>query len=503
MPNRYTNDSNEYSARPHHIKNTDNESTQYISPCNDAEDTAEIRRILNQQSSSGQQQRQRNGYNGQQYGSTSGRQQYYNPDQRQQQVYGSGQYIENTRYGENTQYNGNAPYGSRPQMRQQTGGYYSSSGDGRYYGNSPQSGQRPPYQQNRDPNGQRRQTNRPQQSRNTPPQLRRNPEPPPKPKKKKRHPVRKIIFRIFMILLILFIIIFGIYSCTALSLIKKMNYSESESRNHVAGALDESYVTSILLIGTDGRTVDDPGRSDTMILLSINSSTKKITLTSLMRDSYVSIPGNGDDKLNHAYAYGGPDLLMDTIEQNFNVRVDDYVMVNFNSFASIIDAVDGIDMEISDSEAQEINTILMAELNEIMGDAVDDDMLSGGGKVHLNGKQALAYARIRHVGNADFERTERQREVITEAVGKLKSFKPSIISSIAQNAIPQITTNMDTMELYLLSLRLPFCLGYDIDQVRIPADGTYWSTTTSSGGDALAFDFDANYEILKEQVFGK
>ncbi|MBQ8296962.1 MAG: LCP family protein, partial [Ruminococcus sp.] len=399
---------------------------------------------------------------------------------------------------------------------QPNGGYYNNNSA---QNGAPQQG-RPPqqqmvYPQNRPQNYQRSQGNgaAPQ---NSPPQQRRAPQQQtagkaapsqkqsaPKRKKKRRNPVVKIFLRIFFSLFIIFLIIFGIYSCTAVSLINKLNYTESGSRNHAAGALSADHVTNILLIGTDGRDVSDRGRSDTMILLSVNKENDKIVLTSFMRDSYVNIPGHGQDKLNHSYSYGGPDLLMDTIEQNFRIRIDDYVMVNFNSFASIVDAVDGIEIEVSDAEAQEINTILMAEVNELMGDPVDSDLLSGGGKIKLNGKQALAYARIRYVGNADFERTERQREVITEVAGKLKSFSFSMIGDIADKAIPQVSTNMTTGELYWLSLRLPFLLGYDIEQVQIPAEGTYSSATTSSGGSALAFDSEENYRVLEEQIYGE
>ncbi|MCD7811835.1 MAG: LCP family protein [Ruminococcus sp.] len=480
MSNRY-NDSDEYSNRNKHIKNTDNESTQYISPNSDNEDTAEIRRVTSSYQNP-QNRQYSNGYNGQQ-----------NPQNRQYPNGYNGQ-----QNPQNRQYPNGYSGQQNPQNRQYSPNrqqYYNSGQQGNYQRSrsSSDAGYNGNPQRGRNQNGQRYGNAAAPNS--NPQQRRRQPEP---PKRKKRHPIRKLFFRIFMILLVILLIIFGVYSCTAISLIKKLNYSESGSRSHTAGALSESYVTSILLIGTDGRTTDDSGRSDTMMLLSVNSSSHTITLTSFLRDSYVSIPGYGEDKLNHAYAYGGADLLMDTIEQNFGVRIDDYVMVNFTSFAAIIDSVGGIDIEISDSEAEEINTILMAEVNELMGDDVDSDLLDSGGSVHLNGKQALSYARIRYVGNADFERTERQREVITEVLSKLETLNPSYISSIAENAIPDVTTNMETMPLYLLSLKLPFCLGYDIEQVQIPADGTYWSTTTSIGGDALAFDFDANYAILEE-----
>lgn len=307
--------------------------------------------------------------------------------------------------------------------------------------------------------------------------------------------------RLLMILLILFLILFGVYSCTALTLIKKMNHVETGSRTRNSSALSDSSVTNVLLIGTDGRTAEEMGRSDTMMLLSMNSSSDTITLTSFMRDCYVEIPNYGWDKLNASYSYGGADLVMDTIEHNFGVRIDNYVSVNFVSFANIVDAVGGIDVDISDAEAQEINTILQAEVNEIMGDDVLDDLLSGGGsEIHLNGKQALSYARIRYIGNADFERTERQRRVIELVMDKVKGFSPSAMMNISTSVLPSVDTNMSTAQLYLLSLRAPFMLGDDRQQIQIPYEGTYYGDNIN-GSSVLVVDFDSNYDVIKNNIY--
>ncbi|MDE5853945.1 MAG: LCP family protein [Ruminococcus sp.] len=287
-------------------------------------------------------------------------------------------------------------------------------------------------------------------------------------------------------------------------MIKKINYSETGSRNRTNGALSKNYVTSVLLIGTDGRSETEQGRSDTMILLSLNSKSKTINLTSFMRDCYVEIPNYGWNKLNSAYSYGGAELLMDTIEHNFGIKIDDYVSVNFVSFANIIDSVGGIKIDISDAEAQEINTILQAEVNSIMGDDTLSDLLSGGGKdILLNGKQALSYARIRYVGNADFERTERQRKVIELVMNKVKSFSPSSLSNISKSVMPNVSTNMPSMNMYTLSLRVPLLVGYETQQLQIPAESTYYGEYVSDVGDSLIVDFDANYNIIKQNVFSE
>ena len=550
--NKNTNSNAENSSAGHkHIKNTDNESTRMLPNNSDNFNTAEFKALINQAEQGSKNVRSsvtnRQPSSAQPHSQPVRRQTASDPQaplQRTPKTSANNQFRSNGMNQGINHSQQNRPYPNRPANHPQNGnnGYYGNNGQNNYpngnngyYNNNGQNnypnGSNGYYNnngQNNYPNGNNGYYNNNGQNNyrnpgygqpvnpaanNMPEEEYYDYEEPKrssvpknthtKKSKKKKSRTAKILTRIIIILLILFLVIFGIYSCTAITLIRKMNHVETGSRNHVAGALSAEHVTSVLIIGTDGRDTNDSGRSDSIILVSLNSKTDKITLTSFMRDSYVEIPGYGNDKLNHSYAYGGAELLMDTIELNFNVRIDDYVKVNFGSFTSILDAVGGIDVEISEEEAQEINTILMAEVNELMGDPADSDLLGGGGMVHLNGKQALAYSRIRYVGNADFERTERQRLVISKAVEKLKSFSPSVISSIASDAIPQLSTNMDTSSLYLLSLKLPFLLGDEMQQIQIPADNTYWSTTTSSGGDALGFDFDANYAILRDQVYGR
>lgn len=305
-----------------------------------------------------------------------------------------------------------------------------------------------------------------------------------------------------MIVFVILLIVFGIYSCAVFNLIGKMDYSETGARSRTSGALSESYVRSVLVIGTDGRSDSELGRSDTMMLVSLNSSTKTTNITSFMRDCYVEIPNYGWNKLNASYSYGGAELLMDTIEHNFGVKVDDYVCVNFVSFANIVDSVGGIDIDITDEEAKEINTILQAEVNSLMGDDTLADLLKSGGKLHLNGKQALSYSRIRYVGNADFERTERQRKVTELVLNKVKSFAPSAVSKISESVLPNVTTNMTSNELYMLSLRVPFLTQYETKQLQIPADNTYYGADYDVGN-VLVVDFDSNYNIIKQNVFAE
>ena len=212
----------------------------------------------------------------------------------------------------------------------------------------------------------------------------------PKPKKKKIRKKGGCLTKIIISLLSVFIVLFGIYSIIVMGFISKINIVETGERVSTSHSLlSSSSVKNILLIGTDSRG-EDRGRSDSMILLSINSKTDKITMCSLMRDMYVQIPGYGSNKLNAAYSYGGPELLMDTIEENLYIEIDDYVTVNFVSFANIVDAVGGVEIEVSDNEADAMNVLLQSpEGVSFFGEPSEDDLLDGGGTYNLSGKQAL------------------------------------------------------------------------------------------------------------------
>ena len=157
-------------------------------------------------------------------------------------------------------------------------------------------------------------------------------------------------------------------------------------------------------------------------------------------------------------------------------------------------------IDVTPEEAEEINNILKNEVNELMGDDPVSDLLEKGGELILNGKQALSYARIRYVGNADFERTSRQREVITQIMESAKQKAVSAIPDMISSAMPHFSTNMTTQELYFFSLRVPQMLLYDFRQQQIPADGT-WSPVTIDGQSALQVDFNSNISILNETVY--
>ena len=314
---------------------------------------------------------------------------------------------------------------------------------------------------------------------------------------KRTNPVAKFFGTIFKILLTIYII-YSILAILCISRVDTVQLDRAYSNSNAT--LNSAMVKNVLLIGTDGRTTEDHGRSDSMVLLSINYKSSTITMTSFMRDMYVSIPEYYDDKLNASYSHGGASLLLDTIENNFNIGIDDCIIVDFSSFIKIVDAIGGVNITVSDSEATEINNILISEVNSIAGDERNSDLLTSGGEYLLNGKQALSYSRIRYVGNADFERTQRQRTVIDAIIKRVKTPNLFRVFNFANTTASQITTNINALEMYGLSLQVPCLLTFDLVQQRIPADDT-WYYDDIDGQSVIVVDFEQNTKYLSDTIY--
>ena len=329
-----------------------------------------------------------------------------------------------------------------------------------------------------------------------------------KGKKKRRFTFKKFL----LILILLILIIFGLLSALILHYIGLMNLVDTGDRvANSASVISSNNVENILIIGSDSRTEDENARSDSMILLSINKESKKLIQTSFMRDMYVEIPGFGENKINAAFNNGGPELVMDTIEQNFNIQIDYYIQIDFFSFIDIIDALGGLDIKISDAEARAM-TDPLGEQNKYLENKRGTDYLTKGGEIHMNGNQALAYARIRHIAGTtgtDFGRTDRQRKVLNMVIDKIKDASIFDINKMLENVLPQITTNMTKNQLYFMSLRAPFILGYDRIEMRIPygdedstSEERYWEYGTGAGGSSiLIVDFERNSSLLRKTIY--
>lgn len=268
---------------------------------------------------------------------------------------------------------------------------------------------------------------------------------------------------------------------------------------------DVSDVTNILLIGVDNDNLEgleDRGNADGLMILSVNKSTKQVVLSSLMRDVKVSVPGAGyKTKLTLVYHYEGLGTLIDTIEQNFGIPIDNYVMVNYLSVVDVVDAMGGIELEVSSDELYWMEPKII-NLNELLGQDADANLIdpSQAGTLTLNGIQTAAFLRIRYAGDGDFDRTGRARTVLMALADKAKELNVVEIFSLADRVLPQITTDLSQSGALSLLLNMPKYLGYDMVSNRIPIDDS-WYFENSNNGSFVIIDLPVNREFLYRSIY--
>ncbi len=257
-------------------------------------------------------------------------------------------------------------------------------------------------------------------------------------------------------------------------------------------------VSNILLIGQDAREGEEQQRSDAMILASINKRTKQITLISLMRDMYVEIPGYGKNRINAAFSLGGAPLLMETISRNFGISIDHYIEVDLEGFLQVMSSVGNLPVELTQEEADYLNA------NDSYGStdnsiSTADKWSLTAGLNYLTPEQALAYSRIRYVGNSDYERTERQRKVLISAFENLSQADIFSLVGLVTDAMKVAHSDLSLGEIIGYgNVVLTSDLGIG-ETHRIPADGTYTSEIVD-GMDVLVPDLAANTALLQSYV---
>lgn len=235
---------------------------------------------------------------------------------------------------------------------------------------------------------------------------------------------------------------------------------------------------NIAIFGLDSRDNSfSNSRSDCIIIVSINKKTNDVKLTSVYRDTYVDIEGYGLDKITHAYAYGGPELAINTLNKNLDLNITEFVTVNFDTVETIVDSIGGITLTITDSEASQIG-------------------FSSGGTYTLDGKEALAYSRIRKI-DSDYQRTERMRTVLEAVFNKVKKQELSEISNFVDMVLPHISTNMSTNSIISL---VPSAVFYKItDSTGWPYDVSGYSSDAWYG---VPVTLESNVKEFHQNIFG-
>lgn len=323
---------------------------------------------------------------------------------------------------------------------------------------------------------------------------RRESSPPPRRKRKKNSGANKAknIFRAVIAVILVAVIGAGCFVGNAMG---KVTYDDKRKNQYVSRSdlAHSSSVTNILLLGVDARNPKDDtaSRSDSMMLISIDKAHNCVKMVSFLRDTWVYIPCiDKKQRLNAACQYDGYNGVVDTIEYNFGIDIDGYVVADFEMFKVLVDSIGGVEVEVSEKEAKEV-TSHKGRYGNVKLDA---------GKYKLTGEQALAYCRIRKI-DTDFMRAYRQRTVMQAILKSVKSANPIKLVSMASKAAPYIETNLSKAKIISSGLKALPCIG-DMAEVRVPFDGT-WQYATIGGASVITIDVDKNKEQLKDLIYNK
>ena len=255
-------------------------------------------------------------------------------------------------------------------------------------------------------------------------------------------------------------------------------------------------IINIALFGVDA--VDgEAGRSDSIMIATIDTVHKKLKLTSIMRDSYVAIDGLGNDKLNHAYAFGGPQLAIKTLNENFDLNIEDFASVNFETLPKIIDKIGGIELDIDADELEYINGYI-AHLNNING--TSEPAIESTGLQHVSGTQALAFCRIRYTSGGDYKRTERHREVLTKIFEKIETLPATSYPSLLLEVLPMVNTSLTYNEILDLGTEVLKLGDSSMELERFPLDD-YCEGEMIGGIYYLTFDKATTVDQLHSYIF--
>lgn len=312
-------------------------------------------------------------------------------------------------------------------------------------------------------------------------------------KKRRGGGLKKFFLAVICVVLAGFLGVFayGKYMLNRLNRSESINTSKYVEQPSAAPAWDvisNKKVINILLIGTDKGDDGNSSRSDTTMLVSIDNDTKTLRMVSFLRDLYVEIPTMKKQKLNAAYAKGGAALTMQTLENNFRIKIDKYMSVDFENFATIIDRMGGLDIKMDkklcDAENRNMGSHLKPGVN------------------HLDGRLAVYYARIRET-DSDFGRTGRQREVMELMIQKMKSMNPLQINNMMNDFLPLVKTNLSDSELIYLASIGNSVSHYPVKTMHVPNLNTYKERTVKGVGSVLDPDLPENCRLLRQFLYNE
>lgn len=304
-------------------------------------------------------------------------------------------------------------------------------------------------------------------------------------KKRRRSPIRFLFLLILLIAVLIGIVVFMLHSKLGKVQTKALDQSQLVTVNNDNNMKD---YTNYAFFGIDSQTgsMSDRGnRSDSIIVVSINNSTKEVKLLSIYRDTFLSINGKYS-KINAAYSWGGPELAISTINRNLDLNIEKYATVNFKILANIVDAVGGIEVKVDKSIIKNLNSYIK-DMNRINGG--NSSTIKTAGTYTLDGNQAVAYSRIRYTAGGDLARAGRQREVLEKIFEKGKK-NPLKMMAVMDEVLPQVKTNMSQDELFKMVLsvfkyNIKDQQGFPWNQKEMRYYGSYYAFPTTLKENAI------------------
>lgn len=296
--------------------------------------------------------------------------------------------------------------------------------------------------------------------------------------------------KVLIVILVLLLIIVG----AAAPVLGRINYDDKKDNEYVTQSelADSAMVKNVLLLGVDARSGEDSeaSRSDTMMLVSLDMKHHCVKLVSFLRDTWVYIPSLGyEQRLNAACSDGGYQNVADTIEYNFGINIDSYIVTDFEMFKVLVDSLGGVEVDVTKAEAKEVTN----HPKRYGGVTLPS------GKNNLSGEQALAYCRIRKI-DTDFERTKRQRTVMSAILDTAKHSNPFKLYKMAFNSAPYIETSMSKGELIGFAAGALYCITGELHQTKVPFEGT-WDYATIQGNSIISINTEKNKEMLEEYIY--
>lgn len=271
--------------------------------------------------------------------------------------------------------------------------------------------------------------------------------------------------------------------------------NSEKSQSNIIPKGDIDGIKNILLIGADFREGNSNARSDSMMILTLDTVHNKVKLTSLLRDMLVNIDGHGKSKLNHAFAFGGVDLTVDTIENNFGIKIDNYVIIDFNGFMDVIDSLGGVTVDVQKEDLSDLNKYIFDVTTEGAKE------ITSAGVQKLNGTQALAYCRIRKTSGGEYRRTERQREVINSIIQEVKNTNVLKYPSLIKTGMEYVQTDLQLSEMLNLAyagLKLDLS---NIQTLQVPFTDISIGGSWKNYGWVFRIDLEVTGKLLQDYIF--